>query len=386
MLSCTTDTHPPHPPSRLIPLFQPSRGHSLLAYALAVYYILLSAMAAVVAHHPGLWHHSDQHVHFPHLNMSNFNSPYDAPQRTTTAPSVSRSFQTASSHIDMHGLPIYTPHTMANSMPYQQGAFAFDSLTTNPYNIQQAFPVSYPTSMPQSVPYSAAPEIQPLPTVRTARNGFASIRTSSIKSESASPAQPHHGYNELSYVEDYRRSASESSETHGPNFATDVDTLMKAIQAKQKTSPIKEPAKVCDYVCIRISMADSIAGRGSSTRQESVQTLCMPHPRLRQSVLPEDPSRHPSSSTHRRQAFCKSPTIRNNASLTVTEMQDLWSILFSVGEPKGQCFHHPLRLCTDDCRVMSGVTPESAPTTAKYVVNRSHREAMLAPTRLCTRR
>ncbi|KAK7190248.1 hypothetical protein DPSP01_006779 [Paraphaeosphaeria sporulosa] len=201
-------------------------------------------MAAVVAHQPGLWQHrSDQHIHFPNINMSDFTSSYDESHRSVTNPPVSRPFQTTSSHVNMHGLPIFSAPAMTTSMPYQPGAFAFDSMATNPYNMQQAFPVSYSQAMTQGVSYPTTSDMQPVPIVRTARNGFTSLRSPTVKSESTSPVQSHHGLHEMSYGDEYKRSASEASEGTEGAFATHVDTLMRAIQAKQSVASSEDPAK-----------------------------------------------------------------------------------------------------------------------------------------------
>ncbi|KAL5375572.1 hypothetical protein PMIN06_006280 [Paraphaeosphaeria minitans] len=200
-------------------------------------------MAAAVAHQPGLWQHrSDQHLQFSNMNMPDFAS-YDESHRTATNPPVSRPFQTTSSHVNMHGLPIFSTPPMSHPMPYQPGAFAFDSMATNPYNMQQAFPVSYSQPMMQSVSYHTASDMQPVPMLRTAQKGFTSLRSRTVKSESTSPAQSHHGINDMSYGDEYNRSASEASEGTEGAFATHVDTLMKAIQAKQPIASSGDAAK-----------------------------------------------------------------------------------------------------------------------------------------------
>ncbi|KAF2680701.1 zinc finger protein-like protein OZF [Lentithecium fluviatile CBS 122367] len=199
-------------------------------------------MAAVVAsQHPGLWHHrTDQTVHIPSMTMSGL-LPYDTAPRTTTNPPSARSYQPTTSHMDMH-MPIFsTP--MTTSVPYQSGAFAFESLSVNPYNMQQAFPVSYSQSIPQPVSYTGAADMQPLPTVREARNGFAIERTPPVKSESCSPIPPNQTFNDTAYAGE-KRSNSESGDSGRINFSTDVDTLMRAIQAKQPVAAQQaEPVK-----------------------------------------------------------------------------------------------------------------------------------------------
>ena len=214
------------------------------------------------------------------MNMSDFASPYESHHRPVTNPSTSRSFQPTTSHVEMHGLPIFSTHAMTTSVPYQSGAFAFDSLATNPYNLQQAFPVTYPTTMAHNVSYPGVSDIQPLPTVRTARNGFANIRAPMVKAESTSPVQSHHAISEAAYAEGYNRSTSEPSEINNINFATDVDTLMRAIQAKQSNPSSKEPTEVCLYCTEPRILVFNKLPEGAETRSTGVETLRVHHFRL----------------------------------------------------------------------------------------------------------
>jgi transcription elongation factor len=161
--------------------------------------------------------------------------------------------------MNMHGLPIFSTPTMTTSVPYQSGAFAFDSMPTNPYNMQQAFPASYSQAMAHSVSFTATSGIHPVPAVRTARTGFTGIRTPAVKSESTSPVQSHHELNDMSYSEEYKRATSEPSESEA-NFATHVDTLMRAIQSKQSVAPGEDPAKVSAYTRFRSSASNNTAG------------------------------------------------------------------------------------------------------------------------------
>ncbi|KAF2733497.1 zinc finger protein OZF [Polyplosphaeria fusca] len=202
-------------------------------------------MAAVVApQHAGLWQRRpDQPMHMPNMNMSGLVPSYDA-SRSVTNPPTSRAYHATTTPMDM-SMPLFQSHPLTTSVPYQSGAFAFDSLSVNPYNMQQSFPVSYPPSLPQTVAYTGTTGIPPLPAVREARNAFPMETTPPVKSESSSPIQSTQLYNESSYGEDYKPATSESGDaTH---FSTDVDTLMKAIQAQQKNPqphPPQPPAKV----------------------------------------------------------------------------------------------------------------------------------------------
>jgi len=203
-------------------------------------------MAAVVAsQHPGFWHRRpDQAIHMPTMNMSGL-LPYDTTPRTVTNPPSTRAYQPTTSHMDMHMSIYSTP--MSTSVPYQSGAFALDSLSVNPYNMQQAFPVSYPQSIPQIVTYPGTSDMQQTPIVREARNGFAIERTPPVKSESCSPIPHSHQYNDATYTGEHKRSSSDPGEAGRINFSTDVDTLMRTIQAKQPaTAQRPEPVKVCN--------------------------------------------------------------------------------------------------------------------------------------------
>ena len=61
-----------------------------------------------------------------------------------------------------------------------------------------------------------------------------------MKAESSSPVQSSPIYNETSYGGDFKRANSEPEDGSSNNFATDVDTLMRAIQAKQKPAPAQQ--------------------------------------------------------------------------------------------------------------------------------------------------
>jgi len=135
---------------------------------------------------------------------------------------------------------------LPTSVPYQSNSLAFDPLAVNPYNMQQTFPVSFSPAMSQAVSYPGTSTVQSLPTTREVRNSFALGRSPLVKAESTSPVQSHQAFNEMSYSDKFNRSISEHTEnSNAAHFSTDVDTLMKAIQAKQPTKPAPEPVKVC---------------------------------------------------------------------------------------------------------------------------------------------
>jgi hypothetical protein len=259
-------------------------------------------MAAVVAsQHPGFWHRRpDQAIHMPNMNMSGL-LPYDTTPRTMTNAPSARAYQPTTSHMSMP-MPMF-PTAMTTSMSYQSGAFAFDSLSVNPYNMQQAFPVSYPQSIPQAVGYATTSDMQPSPTVRETRTGFAMESTPPVKSESCSPIPHNPLFQDTTYTGDHKRSSSEPGHSGQTNFSTDVDTLMRTIQAKQPVSIRRtEPAKVCHTNISRLFRLTILIGR-DSVQPEAQETVPVQHARLQQDLLPEDSSRDPYSSAHWNQAF-----------------------------------------------------------------------------------
>lgn len=176
--------------------------------------------------------------------MSGLVPSYDQSSRTTTMPPTSRAFQT--SHLDLT-MPIFQSNAITTSVPYQSGAFAFDSLAVNPYNMQQAFNVNYPATLSHAATYPGSNDLQSgLPAVRETRNGFPMMeRSPPVKAEANSPVQPNQIFNDPNYSEDYKQSSSGESDS-GIIFSTDVDTLMKAIQAKSKPAQQRQqqPTKV----------------------------------------------------------------------------------------------------------------------------------------------
>ena len=178
------------------------------------------------------------------MNMSGLVPSYDQSSRTTTMPPTSRAFQTT--HLDLT-MPIFQSNAITTSVPYQSGAFAFDSLAVNPYNMQQAFNVNYPATLSHAATYPGSNDLQSgLPAVREARNSFPMMeRSPPVKAEANSPVQPSQIFNDPNYPEDYKQSSSGESDS-GIIFSTDVDTLMKAIQAKSKPAQQRQqqPSKV----------------------------------------------------------------------------------------------------------------------------------------------
>lgn len=202
-------------------------------------------MAAAVAHqHAGLWHRRPEHFHIPDVHFTGMMPPYD--QQRTGISNPLRSYQPVTTQMDI-SLPLFSANALATSVPYQSsGTFAYDS-SANPYSMQQSdmqtsYSMNYSSNISPAVSFVDGSDHQPFPVVRDTRHVFALDSNHMVKSESASPIQPSTMFNSTSYASQCKRSSSEPADTANINFATDVDTLMRAIQAKQPTSPQKQEA------------------------------------------------------------------------------------------------------------------------------------------------
>jgi hypothetical protein len=208
------------------------------------------------------------------MNMTGL-LPYDTtPRMMTNAPSA-RAYQPTTSHMSMP-MPMF-PTAMTTSMSYQSGAFPFDSLSVNPYNMQQTFPVTYPQSIPQTVGYATTSDMQPSPTVRETRTSFTMESTPPVKSESCSPIPHNYLFQDSTNTGDHKRSSSETGHSEQTNFSTDVDTLMRTIQAKQPVSVQRtEPSKVCHMGISRLFRLMVLIGR-DSVQSEAQKTVPLQH-------------------------------------------------------------------------------------------------------------
>lgn len=190
-------------------------------------------MTTMVASHQGdFWPHRNQHTyHVPNMSLSGLMSPFE-PQRSITNPQPSRTYHQTTSTVEM-SLPLFSTNGLTSSVPYQSGAFAFDPVSANPYNMQQAYPMGYVPDVPQNVSYTRSSLIQQLPAHQEACPAFCTDSKVAVES----PLQSSPSFHRSPYGAELERSRSEPTETPGVNFATDIDTLMKAIQAKQPESP-----------------------------------------------------------------------------------------------------------------------------------------------------
>ncbi|KAF2128444.1 zinc finger protein-like protein OZF [Dothidotthia symphoricarpi CBS 119687] len=191
-------------------------------------------------HHAGFWQGRPEHSYqVSNMNINTMVPHYDAP-RSAANHHTPRSYQPTTSHMDMN-LPLFSSTPLSSSVPYQPGAYAFDPASANPYNVQFST-INYAPNVSQSVSFAGVPDVQTLPTVREARNAFSLDGHLMVKSESQSAVVANSMYNDGSYSGELKRSQSEPTESTVTNFGTDVDTLMKAIQARQ---PPSSPRSEC---------------------------------------------------------------------------------------------------------------------------------------------
>lgn len=202
----------------------------------------------VASHHAELWQQQRSqptYHHMSNIGLTGLMPPFESP-RPVTNPPTSRGYHQTTSNVEM-SMPLFSTNSMSQSMPYQSSAFAFDPLPVNPYNMQQAYPVGYAADVPQNISYTRSSVAQQMPVLQEARTPFTADQRS-IKSATASPLQSSSPYYGSPYGPKLERTQSEPTEGTSINFSTDVDTLMKAIQAKQPESqPTTQTHKVRSF-------------------------------------------------------------------------------------------------------------------------------------------
>ena len=203
----------------------------------------------VASHHIDLWQRRSQPTfNMPNMNLTDLMPPYDAPRTVTNEPE-SRAYHQTTSSVEM-SMPLFSTNGVTSSVPYQPGAFAFDQVPANPYNIQQTYPVGYVANVPQNISYTRSSLTQQMQATQGTHSSFSVDRHIS-KSETASPLQSTPSYHSSTYGTELEYSRSDPVEG-SINFATDVDTLMKAIQAKQSDTPQPQQAGKVRRVTIEL--------------------------------------------------------------------------------------------------------------------------------------
>ena len=165
--------------------------------------------------------------------------------------------------IDMNGMS--TASMVPNTMAFCDNTMAVDTMSfTNPYNLATSFNASMPNmnqmdQMHNWATYGSMP-MAPINTVNIRSNSLSSLASLEscaphIKAEEElSPMQPTQMFfNTPPYSQGESSSPASSEDIKISNFSTDVDTLMKAIQAKVKQpsqpneqpSPPSSPERIC---------------------------------------------------------------------------------------------------------------------------------------------
>jgi hypothetical protein len=178
-------------------------------------------------------------------------------------------------------LPLFSANLLPMSIPCQVvESHAYNIVESS---IPQSCSIEYSTSL-YPVSYTATSAPQSLHTTREPHYDFSLHGSHMVKSESMSPLYSAYMYNNVSYTANCKRFPPEPTEATTPRFATDVDTLMKAIQAKQTASPQKqEVAKVSPTGTKPLwypPRTDSNAGGRAQSQPKTKETLPVPHARL----------------------------------------------------------------------------------------------------------
>ncbi|KAF2994600.1 hypothetical protein E8E13_002281 [Curvularia kusanoi] len=178
--------------------------------------------AMVASHQVDMWQRNQQAYPMPNM--------YYDPPRSVSNPPSSRGYQ-QTSNVEM-SLPLFSATPLTTSVPYQSSSYAFDTVPVNPYDMQQTYPLGYATDVPQNLSFARSNLVQQIPALQDARSVYSANQYSS-KSATASPLQSSPSYQRSSYDAELERPRSEPVEGTNIHFSTDVDTLMKAIQARQ---------------------------------------------------------------------------------------------------------------------------------------------------------
>lgn len=212
-------------------------------------------MAAMVApQHGGLWQRRSSQM----MQMSPMGMPTMMPMSPVSEhPSAARQYpQSHPSQLPMSMLPPTT--APQHIIPFQGNAYGFD-MTTNMghYGVQQPFmaysqPMSQPLQQTTSYPTAPTDLTVDIRSVREAHNALAAVsRSPSVKTEILSPVEQNHAFGQYNNY-DHSTESSSSNEALGLAFSTDVDCLMRAIQAKNQDGSPEEMPMVCESKLDRV--------------------------------------------------------------------------------------------------------------------------------------
>ncbi|KAI9844104.1 MAG: hypothetical protein M1837_005818 [Sclerophora amabilis] len=165
---------------------------------------------------------------------------YDLGRRSANSSSSSREMMT--SNVEM-GMPSYPQPALDNMMPFQPNGYGYN--TVAPANYQQMLPNYHPGYSQPPRPHAYGPDnvLPPgMPPTRVPDSFSQTDRNSVIKAEDA---PMHHA--RLGMYENPNAGSAQENKISSPatsrtemNFATDVDTLMKAIQSMSKSGHQQE--------------------------------------------------------------------------------------------------------------------------------------------------
>lgn len=196
----------------------------------------------------GIWQRrSSLALQMPNLSMAGMMPTFDAPMRPTMNPPISESY--AAPQLDLT-MPMFQAPALEVPMSMQAGAYAFNPNAASTYAMQQTLnSMAFPATLTHAATYPGGSDMI-TDAAQYRRNSIPMLhRSPSVKAEMHSPIQPSLLFNDPNFVDDYKHSSSSDSEL-GITFSTDVDILMKAIQAKtapaqarqqQLNKTVKEP-------------------------------------------------------------------------------------------------------------------------------------------------
>ncbi|KAK7531366.1 uncharacterized protein J3D65DRAFT_560033 [Phyllosticta citribraziliensis] len=206
----------------------------------------------------------DHNIHMASINVPGLPAPYDTSSARMAVMPTSQPYQ--ANNYD-HSMPYINSNNNNNNnnnntsaptttMSSYSTSYAYEPLETTSFNFQSSFGSSYPPVTASSSSYlsgSVLPSAMP-------QSGYSSRPF--CKTELPSPVEPYQQLGELSLSDDRKPPRSGDSENGtGVTFHTDVDNLMRAIQAKhqpekpKRVAPVDPQVKTCQkpkkYRCDR---------------------------------------------------------------------------------------------------------------------------------------
>lgn len=203
-------------------------------------------MATMVASHQ---HHQIHHGIWESQRRSGHELPISPlqmaslDQHNTGDASTSRSWQ--STQVHMPHMPMYTPTSIPGQQPFQSTGYTYDMSIMNYYVPHQQYSINFlPSPVVIPPPYAPSSIEMPVP-ISTAREGntIHISQSPSVKLEVPSPEPTSPQTHESHTRNSSRAATSEIGEGPAAIFSTEIDCLMRTIQAKQPPDPEKAPAR-----------------------------------------------------------------------------------------------------------------------------------------------